>query len=196
MGFLARWLSHSIDIALALFFAILAMQAPAFTREYAATLLQVAQDSQRDIDQRKDSARQFYGITAGSDEQFVAALKAFEPSNAETLALSLERSQALRGAYNRITAASPWLRPLTALRDALDDPHHYKAAIWQTLLSTYAVQVDFSIAAAVYGLGGLALGSLTAQVLFTLCRALIGGRRRARLPSRSERGMAPPRPPV
>src|SRR5579864_7408773 len=105
MTLIRRWLSESISIALALLFAMLAMQAPAFTREYAAALLQVAQDARRDIDQRKASARQFYGIKAAEDDQFVTALHSFEPSNAETLALSLRRTQALQGAYDRVAAA-------------------------------------------------------------------------------------------
>ena len=57
MSLIRRWLSESISIALALLFAALAMQAPAFTREYAAALLQVAQDPRGDIQQRKASAK-------------------------------------------------------------------------------------------------------------------------------------------
>jgi hypothetical protein len=172
MSFLGRWLSESISIALALVFAILAMQAPAFTREYTSALLQVADDARRDIEQRKASARQFYAITAQDDEQFVVALRRFEPSNAETLALSLERTHILRGAYNRIGKSQPLLRPITALRDALDDEHGYKAAIWRTLLGTYSIQVDFSGAAAIYGFGGLLGGSFIAQFLLTMFRRL------------------------
>jgi Protein of unknown function (DUF2937) len=177
MSFLGRWLSDSISIALALVFAILAMQAPAFTREYSSALLQVADDARRDIEQRKASARQFYSITAQDDEQFVAALRRFEPSNSETLALSLERTRILRAAYDRIRKSQPLLRPILALRDALDDEHGYKAAIWRTLLGTYSIQVDFSGAAAIYGFGGLLGGSLIAQLLLTLFRRL--GRRPA-----------------
>src|SRR5258708_32193029 len=98
-----RWLSESISIALALLFAVLAMQAPAFTREYPAALLQVAQDARRDIEQRKASARQFYGIKAAGDEQFVVALQSFRPSNAATLALSLQQTQSRQGAYDPIS---------------------------------------------------------------------------------------------
>jgi hypothetical protein len=165
MGFVGRWLSGSINMALALAFAVLAMQAPALTREYSSALLQVAQDSLRDIEQRKASARSFYPIKAETDDQFVVALRSFEPSNAETLALSLARSRALQSAYQRITSSRILLQPITALRDGLDDRNGYKAAIWRTLLPTYEVQVNFGTAAAVYGLAGLLLGSLIAQVL-------------------------------
>jgi hypothetical protein len=184
MNLVRRWLSESISIALALMFAVLAMQAPAFTREYAAALLQVAQDARRDIEQRKASARQFYGIKAAGDEQFVAALQSFEPSNAETLALSLQRTQALQGAYDRIADAPSLLRPLVAAREAFEDEHGYKTTILRTLLGTYSAQLDFSFAAAAYGFVGLLTGSLLAQLVLSTFRAVgqrLFGRRRSRV---------------
>lgn len=184
MSLIRRWLSESISIALALVFAMLAMQAPAFTREYAAALLQVAQDARRDIEQRKASARQFYGIKAAADDQFVAALQSFEPSNAETLALSLQRTQTLQSAYDRVAEAPPLLRPLVAARDALEDEHGYKATILHTLVGTYSAQLDFSMAAAAYGFAGLLMGSLLAQLVLSTFGALGRGlahRRRRRL---------------
>ncbi|HEX6842024.1 MAG TPA: DUF2937 family protein [Stellaceae bacterium] len=184
MSLIRRWLSESISIALALLLAMLAMQAPAFTREYAAALLQVTQDARRDIEQRKASARQFYGITATADDQFVAALHSFEPSNAETLALSLQRTQTLQSAYDRVAGALPLLRPLVAARDALDDEHGYKATILRTLVGTYNAQLDFSVAAAAYGFAGLLIGSLLAQLVLSSFGALgrrLGRRRRRRL---------------
>lgn len=184
MNLIRRWLSESISIALALMFAVLAMQAPAFTREYAAALLQVAQDARRDIEQRKASARQFYGIKVAGDEQFVAALQSFEPSNAETLALSLQRTQALQSAYDRVAGASPLLRPLVAARDALEDEHGYKATILRTLVGTYSAQLDFSLAAATYGFAGLLTGSLLAQLVLSTFRGVgqrLTRRRRSRM---------------
>jgi len=178
MSLIRRWLSESISIALALLFAALAMQAPAFTREYAAALLQVAQDSRGDIEQRKASAKQFYGIKVTGDDQFVAALQSFEPSNAETLALSVQRTQALQNAYDRIAGASPLLRPLVAVRDAFEDEHAYKATILRTLAGTYSAQLDFSIAAAAYGFAGLLIGSLLAQLMLSAFGVLTGRRRR------------------
>jgi Protein of unknown function (DUF2937) len=136
MRFVGRWLGNAINIALALVFAIVAMQAPAFTRDYAEALLQVAQDSRRDIEQRKASARRFYPITAEGDDQVIAALKPYEPSNAETLALSVDRARRLQAAYDRITGSNAMLQPIAALRDAADDEHGYKAAVWRTLLRT------------------------------------------------------------
>jgi Protein of unknown function (DUF2937) len=184
MSLIRRWLSESISIALALLLAVLAMQAPAFTREYAATLLQVTQDARRDIEQRKASARQFYGIKATADDQFVTALQSFEPSNAETLALSLQRTQTLQSAYDRVMGAAPLLRPLVAARDALEDEHGYKATILRTLVGTYSAQLDFSITAATYGFVGLLLGSLLAQLVLSTVGGLgqrLGRRRRSRL---------------
>jgi hypothetical protein len=168
-------------MALALASAILAMQAPAFTREYASALLQVAQDSRRDVEQRKASARQFYNITAEDDAQFIQALKPFEPSNAETLALSLERTEVLRSAQERIARSPLLVKPIAAAWDALDDSRGYKAAVWHTLLDTYDIQVNFGRASAAYAVAGLLLGSFLAQLLLSLGRgivALTGGRRR------------------
>jgi hypothetical protein len=176
MRFIGRWLGNAVNIAFALVFAILAMQAPAFTRDYAEALLQVAQDSRRDIEQRKASARHYYPITAEGDEQVIAALRSFEPSNAETLALSVERARSLQASYEKIQRAPALLQPITAVSDAFADEHGYKSAVWQTLLGSYAPHLDFSVAAAAYGLAGLLLGSLAAQLVTALGRSLLGRR--------------------
>lgn len=165
MRFLGTWLSHSLATALALVLGIVAMQAPAFTRDYAGALLQVAAELRHDIDQREDSARQFYGIAIMEDEAFIKALRAREPSNAESLARSLDRARNLQTAYERIDQTSPLLQPLTALRGAWDDANGYRAEIWKTSLRTYHAQLDLGIASAIYGLAGLMLGSLIAQLL-------------------------------
>jgi hypothetical protein len=176
MSFIGRWLGNAVNIAFALVFAIAAMQAPAFTRDYAEARLQVAQDSRRDIEQRKASARRFYQITAESDEQVIAALRSFEPSNAETLALSVDRAQSLKAAYDKIAGAHPLLQPVTAVGDAFTDEHGYKAAVWRTLLGSYTPHLDFGTAAAAYGLLGLLAGSLVAQLVTALGRGLTGRR--------------------
>jgi hypothetical protein len=164
MGFLGRWFSDTLRLALALAGAVALMQAPAMTREYAAALQQVSEDAQRDVEQREASARRFYGISAPSGAPFIAALTPFEPSNAETLALSLRRVTVLRGVYERIAAAPALLQPVVAAFDALDDEHGYKAAVLHTLARTYAVQVSFGVAPAVYGLLGLFLGTLLSHL--------------------------------
>ena len=75
MRFLKRWLSHSVRLALALLLAIIAMQAPAFTHDYATALLQVSADARRDVDQREAAARQYYSLRAGDDAALIAALQ-------------------------------------------------------------------------------------------------------------------------
>jgi len=175
MRFLGRWLSNSIGMAFALLFAILVMQAPAFTREYLSALLQVTQDSRRDIDQRKASAQSYYpiGPEDRDDDRFVAALRRFEPSNADTLALSLERTRTLRSAYDTIVQSGALAAPLVAVRDAaFDDSLGYKQAVWRTLLGTYAVQLDFSLAAVAYGLAGLLTGAFVGELLLSAFRGL------------------------
>lgn len=182
MNLLGRWFSDTIRIGLALVIAILAMQAPALTREYASILLHVSQDARRDIEQRETSARQFYGITAETDDQLIAALTSAEPSNAETLALSIDRARTLQTAYDQITSSRPLWQPISAVRNALQDDHGYKANIWRALLDTYTMQIDFSAAAAAYGLAGLLVGSLIAQLVLAACGGfawgIIGGRGR------------------
>ena len=77
------WLLRSIRLAAALGMALLAMQAPAVTREYQAALLQLVRSSDQEIAQRKASAQRFYGIAPEEDEgRFLAQLRAVEPSNA------------------------------------------------------------------------------------------------------------------
>src|ERR1700746_2290034 len=100
--FFTAWLLHTIRLAAALGIAILAMQAPAVTREYQAALLQLVRSSGEDIAQRKASAQRFYNIPADDEERFIARLRAVEPSNAETLAGAFEREKSLRASYDRI----------------------------------------------------------------------------------------------
>jgi hypothetical protein len=190
MTFLGRWLSDALRFATALTGAIMLLQAPAFTREYTAALLQVAEDSGRDIEQRKLSARQHYGIPVDADDPtFLAALGQHEPSNAETLTLSMERNRVLRSAYERITARSALLQPFTAVVDAaVRDEHGYKAAVLRTLVQTYVVQIDFHLASVIYGLAGLFAGSLLGQLIVTAGRDIrVKGRR-----PRSDRPVEPP----
>lgn len=169
MRFVGRWLSHSLVMAFSLVLAVLAMQAPAFTRAYAGALLQVASDARRDVDQREASARQFYGLTQEQDDDLVKALQAHEPSNAATLAHSLDRTRSLQQAYDAIEASSPLLQPIIALGNALDDRDGYKKPIWTLLLANYNLQLELSLASAIYGIAGLMVGSLIAQLVLALC---------------------------
>jgi hypothetical protein len=168
MRFLGRWLSNSLVTAFSLVLAVLAMQAPAFTRAYTGALIQVATDVRRDIDQREASARQFYGLTQDQDDDLVKALQAHEPSNAETLARSLDHARSLQTAYEEIAKRSPLLQPIIALGTALDDRDGYRKAIWMLLLVNYDLQLELSLAAAIYGIAGLMLGSLIAQLVLAL----------------------------
>jgi hypothetical protein len=165
MRFLRRWLSHSVRLALALVLAIIAMQAPAFTNDYATALLQVGADARRDVDQREAAARQYYALPAGDDASLIQALRAHEPANAETLARSVDRVAALQAARDHINANPAVLQPLVALADAAHDPEGYKAAIWRTELLTYTVHLDLTTAAIFYGAVGLLLGSLLGHLL-------------------------------
>jgi len=166
MMFLAGWLLHSIRLAVALSLALLAMQAPALTREYEAALLQLVRGSEQEIAQRKASAERFYGFATSADEdRFLAQLRSVEPSNAETLAAALDRQRGLRASHSRIEHSPDLLRPLIAAKDVIENRGGPGRQIAETALESFAPQLDLSFAAAVYGLVGLFLGSLLAELL-------------------------------
>lgn len=168
MGFMARWLSDAIGLVCALACAVLAMQLPALTRDYMSALLQISQDARRDIDQREASARQYYHITDTTDAQVVAALKEHEPSNAVTLQESLDRAGALQAAYNRINTTPPLLQPPVAALDALRDDRGFRLTVLRTTIASYTPQIVLSLAAGVYGVVGLILGSFVAQAVVSI----------------------------
>jgi hypothetical protein len=166
MMLLAGWLLHSTRLAAALGLALLAMQAPAVTREYQAALLQLVRSSDQEIAQRKASAERFYGIATGEDEgRFLAQLRAVEPSNAETLTAALDRRRSLRASYDRIEGSPDLLRPIVAAKDVAGDEGGPRRRIAETVFDSFAPQLDLSFAAAVYGLVGLFLGSLIGELL-------------------------------
>ena len=180
-GFIGRWLSDALRLGLPLVLALLAMQVPALAHNYAAALLQVAEDARRDIEQRKASARRFYRGAGDADEAVIAALQAVEPANAQALAASVERARAFRAAHDRIEAAPPLLRPVTALLDAVEEgPRGDKWAVLRTALDTHAPQVVLSAAAAVYGIVGLVAGSFLAELLVSAAAAVFAPGRRNR----------------
>jgi hypothetical protein len=179
-GFIGRWLSDALRLGLPLVLALAAMQVPALAHGYAAALLQIAEDARRDIEQRKAAARQFYRGAGDSDDAVIAALRAVEPSNAQALAASVERARALRAAHDRIQAAPPLLRPVTALLDAAEGLGGDKWAVLRTALDTHAPQVVLSAAAAVYGLVGLVVGSFLAELLVSAFGAAFSPGRRGR----------------
>lgn len=181
MRFLRRWLSHSVRLGLALFLALVAMQAPAFTADYTNALLQVGSDARHDIDQREAAARRYYDIAPGDDAALIAALKPHEPANAATLALSVDRAAVLQATRARILAQPALAQPLIALADAAHDPGGYKAAVWHTALATYAVHLDLTLAAIGYGIVGLILGSLFGHLVCLPFEAGEDARRFAKL---------------
>jgi hypothetical protein len=165
MRFLKRWLSHSVRLALALVLAVLAMQAPGFTHDYATALLQVGADARRDVDQREAAARQYYSLPGGDDAVLIQALQAHEPANAQALTMSVDRVTALQAARGHIENSTAIVQPVVALADAAHDPGGYKAAIWRTELQTYVIHLDLTVVAMIYGAVGLLLGSLLGHLL-------------------------------
>lgn len=177
-GFFGRWLSDALRFGLSLALALAAMQLPALAHQYAAALLQVAEDGRRDIEQRKASARRFYPAMGETDDAVIAALRPVEPSNAQALEASVERTRTLRAAYDRLEATQPLLRPVMATLDAVEDPRGDKRAVLRTALDTHVPQVLLNAASAIYGIVGLVVGSFVAQALVSMAGALVRPRDR------------------
>ncbi|MBV9758484.1 MAG: DUF2937 family protein [Alphaproteobacteria bacterium] len=177
MGFVGRWLSEAISLGLSLGFAFAAMQVPALTHDYTTALRQVTEEVRHDVDQREASARHFYNLSATTDDDVIQALRPFEPSNAEGLVASLGRARNLRAAYDRIEAAAPILQPVIAAIDFIEDTKGYKPSVLATTFATFEPQIVISTAAAVYGMLGLLIGSLVAQLVISLTLRLFRGRR-------------------
>ena len=167
-GFVGRWVSEVLRLAVPLVCAIVAMQLPALANDYTAALLQLVRDERRDLDQREQAARSYYHFEEASDEELVAALKDKEPSNAEGLEESLRRMHVLRAAYDRIMAAPEVLRPPVAFLDASEDQRGDKLPIVWTTLQSYHMQIALELTAAAYALAGLFVGSFVAQLLLAL----------------------------
>jgi hypothetical protein len=161
----AGWLLHSIRLAAALGMALLAMQAPAITREYQAALLQLVRSSDQEIAQRKSSVQRFYGIAESDEGRFLAQLRAVEPSNAETLGAAIERGRGLKRSYERLESTADLLRPIAAASDIAADSTGPQRDIARTVFESFTAQLDLSFAAAIYGLVGLFLGSLIGELL-------------------------------
>ena len=123
-------------------------------------------------DYRAQSLRAaFYGIGSGEDDKrFLSELQAVEPSNAQTLVALVERERGLRQSYDRIEHASGLIRPIVAAEDVTADKTGARRQIAYTVFDSFALQLDLSFAAAVYGLAGLFLGSLIGELL-TRCSA-------------------------
>lgn len=163
---LTAWLLHSIRLAAALGMALLAMQAPAVTREYQAALLQLVRSSDQEIAQHKASAQRFYGIEQGEDEErFLSQLRTVEPSNAETLAAAIDQQRGLKASYDHIEHSPDLLRPVKAAEDVAADEDGPRRQIARTVFDSFTPQLDLSFAAAAYGLAGLFLGSLAGELL-------------------------------
>jgi hypothetical protein len=86
MGFLGRWFSDALRLALSLAGALLFMQAPALSHDYAAALAQVADAENRDITSREATARTYYNLPSAPEASLLATLRDREPSNASASA--------------------------------------------------------------------------------------------------------------
>ena len=77
----------------------------------------------------------------------------------------VERERSLRQSYDRIEHASDLIRPIVAAEDVTTDTTGARRQIAHTVFDSFALQLDLTFAAAVYGLAGLFLGSLIGELL-------------------------------
>ena len=73
----------------------------------------------------------------------------------------VDRKRSLRASYDRIEGSPDLLRPIMAAKDVAGDETGPRRQIAETVFDSFAPQLDLSFAAAVYGLAGLFLGSLS-----------------------------------
>jgi hypothetical protein len=164
MHFLGRWFSDAFVLAVSLLAAGIFMQVPAVTHAYASALLQLAQESQRDIAQREQVARDFYHLD-GNEDAVIAELQLHEPANAQSLSQSIAASRGFQSSYERINTAPALSQPVTALLDATNDQGGTRWKVLRTTLASYAPEIILTLSGAIYALIGLVIGSLIAQLI-------------------------------
>ena len=165
MGFLGRWFSDALRLALSLAGALLFMQAPALSHEYAAALLQVADAQRRDISAREATARTYYDLPSASEDVLLSTLRAREPSNAAGLDQSRTEVAALAAAEDRIGQSAPLFSPLVAAWDLATAPDGGKRAVAEQAVRSFAPTLQLSEAALAWALAGVILGAFLAQLL-------------------------------
>jgi len=164
--FFAAWLLHSIRLAAALAIALLAMQAPGDHARVSGGTAAARAQLRPGNRPAEGLGATLLRIAPEEDEgRFLTQLRAVEPSNAETLSAALERERTLQASYDRIEHSPDLLRPTIAAKDVAAEDGGSRRQIAQTALHSFAPQLDLSFAAAVYGLGGLFLGSLIGELL-------------------------------
>ena len=165
MGFLGCWFSDALRLALSLAGALLFMQAPALSHDYAAALAQVADAENRDITSREATARTYYNLPSAPEASLLATLRDREPSNAAGLDQSRAEADALGTALAHIDQSAPLLHPLVAAWDLVTAPDQGKRAVAEQAVRSFAPALQLSAAALIWALAGVVLGSFLGQVL-------------------------------
>ena len=165
MGFIGRWFSDALRLALSLAGALLLMQAPALSHDYEAALRQVADAQTRDIAGREATARSYYDLPSTSEAELLETLRAREPSNAAGLDQSRTEAAALSATVTRMDQSPPLVSPLIALWDLATSPDPGKRAVAKQTVRSFAPALQISTAALVWALAGVVLGSFLAQLI-------------------------------
>ena len=175
MGFLGRWFSDALSLALSLACAVVLMQAPALSHEYAAALTQVADAQDRDISARETTARGYYRLEAASVDQLLSTLREREPSNFAGLVQSRREAASVRAASDRVSQSSSLVQPLVAVWDLTTAPAPGKRAVAEQAVRAFSPALQLSAGGLAWALAGVVLGSLVAQLI------LLPAHRRVRL---------------
>ena len=169
MSFLGRWFSDALRLALSLAGAVLLMQAPALSHDYAAALRQVADAQSRDIASRETTACGYYDLQTASEPDLLAALRAREPSNAAGLEQSRAQAAALTASLARIDRSQPLLQPLTAAWDLATAPDGGKSAVAEQAVQSFAPTLQLSASALVWALAGAGRGLVPGPTPASTC---------------------------
>jgi hypothetical protein len=182
-GFIGRGLADALRLALPLTLGLMLMQLPALAHAYSVALLQIAEATRSDIEQRKAAVRRYYRDAGESDEAVIGTLRRVEPSNADGLAASVAKARAFAAAHARIEAAPPLLRPVRAVLDLSDDPLGEKRAVLRIAADTHAPQIALNAGGIGYLVLGIVLGAFLARMLVGAAAALAGERSRRNRPA-------------
>lgn len=165
MNFLGRWFSDALSLALSLAGALVLMQAPALSHEYAAALTQVADAQSRDIAAREATARSYYKLESAPGEELMSTLRDREPSNYAGLVQSQAEAEAIGDAVVRIGRSPSLIQPLVAAWDLATVPEAGKEAVAGQAMRSFVPALQLSVAGLVWALAGVVLGSFVAQLL-------------------------------
>lgn len=164
MNFFTKWITDFAKIFLALAFAIVFMQAPAFTNQYLTVIQEIIRESRKDIELRKEVAIRFYRLPR-EDKEFLEKLQEREPANAEGLRISIEYNNTLNNILQEIKSYNSLVQPFIMIKYNLANNQERSYELFNSLYEKYEVQTVFNKTSAIYASIGLFIGLLMYNLL-------------------------------